>query len=290
MTSSEQLRRRLRQLADAHLGAELGARIADLARPAVRLVRTAAGADPGVMSRLGGDPMLPAGSRWPKWRGEPLSFLALIDLSEITPGVVDGLPDEPGLLNFFYAAGDQPWGSEPGDGGGWRVLGADLDDAWLTTPPRRARRFPARGLRAEPTLTIPGWEEDVLEDLTQEEQDRFDRLTGAWRQITGPAGDWPDGEPDHRVGGWPNLVQAPLWPVAQLASAGLDISHSYGYSGKQAAALHDGAGRWRLLLQLDTDDEMGWMWGDVGRLYFVIAEDDLRAGRFGGTWLVLQCG
>lgn len=274
-STTELLRGELRKLAEAHLGAALAGRIVELARPAVRLVKAS-----GSMSRLGGDPVLPRGAEWPRWRGRPLSFLALIDLSEIT---LDGLPETPRLLNFFYDAERQrAWGYRARHAGGWRVLATDIDDGWLTPPPSGAQRFGVRELAALRTLTIPGWEEDVLDDLSKEEQDRFDALTDAWREATGG--------PDHQMGGWPNLIQAPLWEPAQLASNGLDIGHSYGYSGKQAAALRDGIGKWRLLLQLDSDDELTWMWGDFGRLYFVITEDDLRLGEFARTWMVLQCG
>ncbi|MDP3853118.1 DUF1963 domain-containing protein, partial [Phenylobacterium sp.] len=46
---------------------------------------------------------------------------------------------------------------------------------------------------------------------------------------------------------------------------------------------------WRLLLQLDTDDEAGMMWGDVGSLYFWIRERDARIGDFSKVWMILQC-
>jgi uncharacterized protein YwqG len=45
--------------------------------------------------------------------------------------------------------------------------------------------------------------------------------------------------------------------------------------------------RWRLLLQLDSDD--AWMWGDCGRLYFWVHEADLARGDFSRAWMVLQC-
>ena len=44
-----------------------------------------------------------------------------------------------------------------------------------------------------------------------------------------------------------------------------------------------------LLLQLDTDDDAGMTWGDCGMLYFWITKQDLEAGRFENTWMVLQC-
>jgi len=39
---------------------------------------------------------------------------------------------------------------------------------------------------------------------------------------------------------------------------------------------------WQLLMQLDSEDEAGMMWGDVGKLYFTILEHDLStvAGMF----------
>jgi uncharacterized protein YwqG len=46
---------------------------------------------------------------------------------------------------------------------------------------------------------------------------------------------------------------------------------------------------WRLLLQLDSDNNLGWMWGDAGRLYFWISENALRGRRFEDVWMVCQC-
>lgn len=47
---------------------------------------------------------------------------------------------------------------------------------------------------------------------------------------------------------------------------------------------------WAMLLQLDTDDAAGWMWGDVGRLYYMSRKSDLTVGNFENAWMVLQCG
>jgi uncharacterized protein YwqG len=55
------------------------------------------------------------------------------------------------------------------------------------------------------------------------------------------------------------------------------------------AALESGASNWRLLLQLDTDDDLGVMWGDCGTLYYWVEEQASRSGHFSNVWLILQC-
>ncbi len=50
-----------------------------------------------------------------------------------------------------------------------------------------------------------------------------------------------------------------------------------------------GVDEWLLLLQLDSDDNAGTMWGDAGMLYFWIRKADLAASRFERTWMTWQC-
>jgi uncharacterized protein YwqG len=47
--------------------------------------------------------------------------------------------------------------------------------------------------------------------------------------------------------------------------------------------------RWQLLLQLDSDDYAGIMWGDEGKLYFYIDEEALGKGDFSRVRAVMQC-
>ena len=43
-------------------------------------------------------------------------------------------------------------------------------------------------------------------------------------------------------------------------------------------------------MQIDTNEEgPGWMWGDVGRIYFWIKQKDLASLRFQDAWLIFQC-
>lgn len=202
--------------------------------------------------------------------------------------VLASLPGE-GLLLFFYDAKEQPWGFRPADGDGWKVLHV----AGPTPPLRSAvpppdlpiRPFQPQALQLSLEDTLPGWESPVLTRLgmTTGERDRYFALTDQLRQRS-PAG------PSHRIDGYPEPIQGDDMELeCQLASNGLDVGTPAGYNHPRAPALRRGRGDWRLLLQLDSDDTAGMMWGDVGRLYFWIRLPDLRARRFDRVWLVLQC-
>jgi uncharacterized protein YwqG len=75
----------------------------------------------------------------------------------------------------------------------------------------------------------------------------------------------------------------------QLTSNGIYCGDPSGYNSPEAQRLRGGAEDWRLLLQMDSDDDLGLMWGDVGILYFWIREQDARAGDFSKSWVILQC-
>lgn len=42
-------------------------------------------------------------------------------------------------------------------------------------------------------------------------------------------------------------------------------------------------------MQVDSDDDLGVMWGDAGMLYFWVEESAARAGDFSNAWVILQC-
>jgi len=49
------------------------------------------------------------------------------------------------------------------------------------------------------------------------------------------------------------------------------------------------AANWELLLQIDSEEATQMMWGDMGRLYFLIQKEALAARRFDESWLVWDC-
>lgn len=94
----------------------------------------------------------------------------------------------------------------------------------------------------------------------------------------------------HQVAGFARPVQGDDMELeCQLVSHGLYCGDATGYEHARAEELEPGAAHWKLLLQFDSDDDLGVMWGDYGMLYFWVEADAARAGRFENVWVVLQC-
>jgi uncharacterized protein YwqG len=256
-----------------------------LVRESARLVPAASKASSGT-TRLGGQPDLPAAAAWPRHQGEPLSFLLQVDLADVGPLLPEGhLPDS-GLLSFFYdAVTQEAWGFDPDDRGSWSVLHTPAGAGW---EPRafpddlpEEGRFRPVPLAATPETTFPPWESHDVSDLAMGDAD--------YASVLGE-GDDDEEEPHHRVLGHPDPIQGDMQTQCQLASNGVFCGEAAGYRGSRSKALQRDAGRWRLLAQVDSsEDETGMTFGDEGRVYFWITEDDLRAQRWEGVWTVVQC-
>jgi uncharacterized protein YwqG len=256
---------------------DVAALVAPICRSAVRLVKSAGES----RSYLGGTPPLAAGTAWPTKGADALTFLACLDLESLREvSVLPWLPPS-GRLLFFYDTENQPWGFDPKHRGGWAVLHtADASTAATRQPPTPA--LPRIGVSFESVRSVPSWERPEVSALqmTDAEADTLvDLQSAVYRK-----------EPCHQVDGFPNPIQGDEMELeCQLVSHGIYCGDASGYESAKAAALRGGASEWKLLLQVDSDDDLKVMWGDGGVLYFWIREGDARAGRFENAWVVLQC-
>ncbi len=272
----------LDSLAHKFLGPTEAETFIGLARPAISLRRATRGT--ATRGHLGGDAALDGGQEWPIWHGKPLSLLAVLDLDALRGFDCDLDLPRSGLLNLFYDVDQQPWGFDPAHGGGWRLALAEAHAAEERSSPVGATRFPRIDLAPSQTLTMPSWDEDVLAGLSHLEPDALDDLGEALIEASAAS------EPRHQVGGWPWLQQGSLWREFQFASNGIYVGDPSGYEGPRASELRPGVDEWRLLAQIDTDDDAGWMWGDGGTLYFGTRNADLAGSDLDRAWMVLQCG
>jgi uncharacterized protein YwqG len=250
--------------------------------------------------------------------GAPLSFVAQINLAELPPidGAEPQLPPH-GMLWFFYDARFLTYDAEDADG--FHVVYSeagpdDLRRAEARAPvdegpfevfdpvvlaPRAELSLPSA--YADPERGLPLMDEDELETY-HELVERRD-LRGA----EAPASNADEGLPTlpppvHRVLGWPHLIQGDNMEAECEASTrrgrgvlgrlgGAVRSATVGGSGEDEKRAFERTARdsWRLLLQVDSDEAAGMMWGDAGMLYFWIRDDDLAARRFERVWCVMEC-
>jgi hypothetical protein len=230
-------------------------------RPAVRLATRRIEEIERGRSRVGGVPDLPPSKAWPRRHGVPLAFLAQIDLSEAAPHLPQGLLPPSGHLWFFCDVQGWPDGSGPDDGGGGVVLyepaGVALEPAIVPKDLPAKGRFPLCAVTMEGYLDIPDSEDAprVAEWLDDNAKSERYMAIRSFLSTGGTVGD------AHKLLGWANPVQGSMEP---------------GFPG-------------RLLLQVESDNNAGMMWGDAGLLYFWIRDQDLRAAVFDRTWTILQC-
>jgi uncharacterized protein YwqG len=267
------------QLIDVGL-ARVANAIAQLARPCIRL-HTTPSTDPDIpvgASKFGGLPDFPADFSWPEWNHQPLAFLGQINLAEFVANPIAAPLPSNGLLSFFYDAEQSTWGDDPDEKDSWRVC--------LFPPQLLQRRAPVIPLpdyadyrpctlSFADGVTFPSWSSLYIEalHLTNEEGDIYQAFKSA--SATDSYG--------HQLLGHPTEVQHEMQLECQLASNGVP------YGTPRARELAPGASQWRLLFQCDSDNHVGWTWGDVGLLYFWITEADLEAQQFENSWMILQC-
>jgi uncharacterized protein YwqG len=221
---------------------------------------------------------------WPEWKGLPQSFIAQIRLDDVRQYDTEKVLPQSGILWFFYDAQQQTFGEDPADRGGWQVLYNDGDLSALQRASAPAAlpqksQYPAclpsftseLTLSQQPQLEIPKL------DWSDDEQQKYETLLSNLSSQADRA------TPHHRLLGNPETIQDDMRLQCQLTSHGItDIDDP------RAKALSKGAMDWLLLLQVDTDDQLGMRWGNTGMLYFWINSADLKARRFDSSWLVLQ--
>lgn len=242
-------------------------------------------------SKTGGLPDLPGTLKWPKRGRKSLAFLAQFNLEELSAHDLTKTFPKSGYLWFFYDLEEQPWGFDPDDSDGWSVIYADvtaanlkrtklpkgLDEEWL---------LPESKLNFGTASTLPAAASDSVQALKLSAKD-----AKAYQDcLKQPAATEDEESPQHQLLGWPAPLQsANMEGECQLAANGINCGEEVEEENPKVKALRAGAKNWRLLLQLDSDNDAGLSWGDGGRLYFWIRQQDLAAQRFDRCWAILRC-
>jgi uncharacterized protein YwqG len=236
--------------------------LARWAKPALSITPTTHN---GGRSRLYGVADMPE-AEIPRHEGSPMTLLAQIGLAE----VAEMLPENPwpkeGTLCFFCAVDDE----------GSALVDKMFNPKAIKVIWNRRDFAPAKGgaaMAPQPvTLSV---HEANLPDITAvivEAEGLDDEALEAYRVLLEKReiAEQPSG---HRLGGYATILQN-----NDLEAQAAHFAEEVEYPPRDLEGLR-AAARWRLLLQLDSDDY--FMWGtDSGTLYFLIHDDDLAKQDF----------
>jgi uncharacterized protein YwqG len=255
-------------------------------RSSIRLVtRAAEDAEiPVGACKLGGAPDLTVATAWPANARGALSFLAQIDLGAIARVDPNGpLAGFDGLLSFFYDANEQPWGFAKDGLEDIRVIHHARASGTIE---RRAQasapQFRAASLQLFAEETIPGIRTAAARSFSND-QSVLERYGNMEIDFTTTRRRSPTTDGDvHRLLGHPDAIQGDMTRRLEYGLAGKNLE-------QDDVELDAAARSWRLLFQLDSDRKSEMMWGDLGRLYFWMREDDLCEGRWERVHYQLQC-
>ena len=281
------------------LSADVVAELTRDALPAVRFAVHKLGlgeSAPVGASRFGGSPDLPADVPWPTWVSpagdgsrRPLVFFAQLDLGSVAEATDLPLP-ESGLLLFFSdtaAAGDGgTLGMYRDEHEGSRVLHVPSTGLSPRTAPPDTLVLPAGLLRPVLVRTVPEFGGLDPSDADWAARDALDQAMTAHLRDSMPAGWSISGR--HQLGGHALSVQDPVEEECLQAAADV-YRRDGGYDEERWRATRRQAADWRLLLQLDSDDSLKVMWGDVGTLYWVAHVDALTKHDWDDVWFTYQC-
>jgi len=272
--------------------AKLGARTSQILTalaPSVRLVPKPASAPLLGGSRLGGLPDLAAEVEWPRGAKGPLSFVAQINLADASRADSTGTLPKQGLLSFFYDLATMPWSDDarapsaiavlhtrPGTALARRSKPADL-----VAPHKYAHvelvETPVE-CRSELTLPFNRTKEARALGLSDDETHRYmDHVVVAVRISSAGT------DAFHRMLGHADPNQGDMTRRKAYQVAGKPDAIDETPDEKVEAD----AASFRLLLQIDTDEQLRSDWGS-GRLFYWIREADLTAGRFERTVFEFQ--
>jgi uncharacterized protein YwqG len=259
-----------------------------LLRPAVELRR--AGAGESIVGQLGGTPAFPIGVEWPRSRaGQPLGFVASIDLGRIPVSALDiPLPADGTLLLFYRDPSEDPyeafWISDPEPDeqpptGHVVFVPAGTETTRRTEP--GATVYPEVPLAGDLIATGPRRGHPALDHAVAglPEQDRT-----FVTQTTPRVEFWDELSrrsriPGHRLGGYADSWQEPVELEATWTRLGTALPNS-------DPALWNEAQHWTSLVQIDSDNDAEMMW--FGSLYWTMRRDDIAATRFDAATFVFQ--
>lgn len=250
-------------------------------------------------SKIGGKPYLPKDFIWPYYQGLPLSFLAQINLEEVSSLDKDKLLPDKGILYFFYELETQEWGYSPQDKGCAKVFyfenNSNFDLIDFPKDMEDYYKIPEFKINFKSNISLPSYEDffnlvedkEELEDITENEfydiyHSAYDELS---KKYLVPI------EKYIKLLAYPDVIQNSMEEECEAVIRGFDMGGVESYPKKYQKEIRNASKDWILLFQMDTVETSDYelMFGDSGHIYFWIKKEDLKNKNFEDIWLILQC-
>ncbi len=251
------------------------------------------------LSTIGGTPMGTDGFEWPyNQDGEHLSFIAQISLQDIKHFDKHGILPGHGILYFFYDAFYQPSGHENEHRYAWKVIYEKTGPSKMikipcpqnlvmrnneTTGIFEKLIFHEFEIDFQSEYTMPPYESEFVRSMHLDFDDLWKYEQFYFKQV--------NQKPCYRMLGFPDrkIVNTDMVTICRTAANGMNY-YPQGYSGYNLPEPIDKNEDWILLLQIDSDLEVGMAWGgeEMGRIYFWIRKQDLLQKNFDRCWVILE--
>ena len=236
-------------------------------------------------SKIGGSPDLPKDFEWFEFKENPMSFLAQINLSVISDYDIDNKLPNNGILYFFYDSEQNVWGFDPKDKAGSKVFFYDGEVSELERKEKpnnldEYSYFNSCSLDFKSSINMLDYQSSLMDDFTLEDEEK-----GNYEDLIEEIYE----DEIFKLLGHSNNVQGGMELECELVTNGIYCGGPEGYQNPKRKKLEENKGLWNLLFQMDSSDDIGAMWGDCGRIYYWIRENDLKERKFENSWAVLQC-
>jgi len=266
-------------------------------RNSIRMTIAGKDINPGC-SKFGGQPEVPADFQWPYYEGEtfdgikknrPLSFLAQLNCAEFAKYDTEQKLPQTGMLYFFYDLETMRWGYDPDDKGCISVFWSEdpiLTPAAFPEDLGEEYCLPQLAVSFSSVVEVPEAEEFEMrfgEDMMDHPEDYAEYMM---------IGTEEEDDICHKLLGFANSLQGMMIEECEMVARGNYCGGPVKITTTDRLIIQKECRNWNLLLQLDTvsDGDYELMFGDCGRIYFYIKDEDLKERRFDKCWLVLQCG
>lgn len=186
-----------------------------------------------------------------------------------------------GALLFFYDVEDQPWGEPLTKEPGFRVLHVPDTMESSENDKEALSPLPHHFIRFSRIDSLPSVERDHLIDLNLNDSE-----TKTYWNLTTVA--FKDA-PQHQIGGFPYPIQNDDMEVECEQFVGGKIHPNHKDKQAYRAAMREAAADWKLLFQIDSDDELDVMWGDLGMIYFWVRQSEAQIGKFDNAMAIMAC-